>query len=175
MFKSVVLATDGSDHSKRAAAIAADTAAAFKARLTLVTVLPRSMTLEDIEAAPQARRLPRDARKLMKRIHDTLRESRTVDADVHQFVPALPLLQEALAKLILDEAEAVAERRKVTRVSRVVDHGDAASQILKQAKRAKADLIVMGTRGLSNFRGLPIGSVSNKVIHDSKSAVLTVK
>ena len=175
MFKSVVLATDGSNHSKRAAAIAADIAATFKARLTLVTVLPRSMTLEDIEAAPQSHRLPRDAKNLMKRIHDTLRESRTVDADVHQFVPALPLLQNALGKLILDEAEAMAARRKVAKVSRVVDHGDAVTQILKQATKARADLIVMGTRGLNNFRGLLIGSVSNSVIHHAKSAVLTVK
>ena len=175
MFKSVILATDGSSHSKRAAAHAADIAATFKAGLTLITVLPRAMSLEDIEAAPQARNLPRDAKNLIRRIHNTLRENRTVDSDVRQYVPALPLLTESLGKLILDEAEAIADRRKVARVSRVIDHGDAAAQILKQTSRAKGDLIVMGTRGLNNFRGLLIGSVSNRVIHNSKCAVLTVK
>jgi len=175
MFKSVILATDGSGHAKRAAAVAVDIAATFKARLTLVTVLSRSMTLEDIEAAPQSRHLPPDAKKLMRRIYNALRETRTVDADVRQYVPAMPLLQESLGALILDEAEVMAKRKKVTQVARVVDHGDAAVQILKQSRKAKADLIVMGTRGLSSFRGLLIGSVSNKVIHDSKCAVLTVK
>lgn len=175
MFKSVILATDGSDHAKRAAAVAADIAAQFEAHLTILTVVPRSMTLEDVEAAPQSRRLSRDAKSLMKRIHDVLREGRTVDADVHQFVPALPSLKDALGRVILDEAEALANRRKVAKVTRVIAHGDAAEQILKQTRRARADLIVMGTRGLNNFRGLLIGSVSNKVIHDSKCAVLTVK
>lgn len=176
MFKSVILATDGSDHSKRAAAVAADIAAQFKARLTLVTVMPRSMTLEDIESRPQSRRLPRSAKSLLKRIHDALKESRrAVDIDIHHYVPALPSLKDALGRVILDEAEAMADRRKVAKVTRVIDHGDAAEQILKQTRRARADLIVMGTRGLNNFRGLLIGSVSNKVIHDSKCAVLTVK
>lgn len=175
MFKSVVLATDGSEHAKRATAIAGDIAANFNARLTMVTVMPRSMSLEDIEAMPQARKLPRDAKETMRRIHDTLREGRTVDADVHQFVPALPSLKEAIGELVLDEAEGLIARKKVGKITRVVDEGDAATQILKQATKAKADLIVMGTRGLNNFRGLLIGSVSNKVIHNSKCATLTVK
>ncbi len=176
MFKSVILATDGSDHAKRAAVIAADIAATFKARLTLLTVIPRSMSLEDIESAPQSRRLPRSAKALVSRINKALKESRrAVDIDIHHFVPALPSLKDALGRVILNEAEAVAERRKVAKIVRVIDHGDAAEQILKQSKRAKADLIVMGTRGLNNFRGLLIGSVSNKVIHDSTCAVLTVK
>lgn len=175
MFKSVVLATDGSDHAKRAAAIAAEIAASFKARLTVVTVLPRSMSLEDIEAAPQARRLPRDSKDLIRRIHESLRDTRTIDVDVHQYIPAMPSIKEALAEVILDEAEALASRKKAGKITRVIDHGDAATQILKQARKAKADLIVMGTRGLGNFRGLLIGSVSNSVINQSKSAVLTVK
>jgi nucleotide-binding universal stress UspA family protein len=133
------------------------------------------MSLEDIEAMPQARKLPRDAKETMRVIHNTLREGRTVDADVHQYVPALPSLIDAIGEIILDEAESLANRKKAGKVTRVIDEGDAATQILKQATKAKADLIVMGTRGLSNFRGLLIGSVSNKVIHNSKCATLTVK
>ena len=98
-----------------------------------------------------------------------------MDIDIHHYVPALPSLKDALGRVILDEAKGMADRRKVAKVTRVIDHGDAAEQILKQTRRAKADLIVMGTRGLNNFRGLLIGSVSNKVIHDAKCAVLTVK
>lgn len=174
MFKSVLLATDGSAHAKRAAAIAADIAATYKARLTLVTVLSRSMLISDVEAAPQARRLPRAARDEMKRIHRMITESES-EADIHAYIPALPSVTHALGEVILDEAESAAIRRKIGKITRVIVEGDPTEQILKQVTKAKADLIVMGTRGISNFRGLLIGSVSNKVIHSARCPCLTVK
>lgn len=176
MFKNVLLATDGSMHAKRAAATAADLAAAYGARLTIVTVMSRSMSLEDLEAAPQARRLSRSAKDEMKRVHKLFDQSQSAsDADIHAYIPALPSLANDLGEVILDEAETVAKRKKVTKITRVIDHGDAATLILKQANKAKADLIVMGTRGLNNLSGFLIGSVSNKVIHTSKCPCLTVK
>lgn len=174
MFKNIVLATDGSTNAKRATAMAADLAAACGARLTLVTVLSRFMMLEDIEAMPQVRKLPRSARDEMKRIREMIARS-TSDIDTHAYIPALPSLTRALGDAILDEAESIAAGRKAGKVARIVVAGDAATQILKQATKAKADLIVMGTRGMSNFRGFLIGSVSNKVVHSSKCATLLIK
>lgn len=46
--------------------------------------------------------------------------------------------------------------------------------ILKVAENCKADLIVMGTRGLGAVKGLLVGSVSRKVIHYAACPVMVV-
>jgi nucleotide-binding universal stress UspA family protein len=175
MFKSVVLATDGSEHAMRAAADAADLAASTGARLTLVTVLPRSMTLEDLEASPLAKRLPREAKAEMKRLHQIMATTNNPERDLHPWVPALPSIANALGDVILNETEKIVTRRKATKIARICEHGDPAAGILSAADKAKADVIVMGTRGLSEFRTLVLGSVSHKVLHHAKCSCLIVK
>ena len=53
--------------------------------------------------------------------------------------------------------------------------GDAARVILDCAKERNADLIVMGTRGMSDLRGLLVGSVSHKVSHLADCSCVTVR
>jgi len=53
--------------------------------------------------------------------------------------------------------------------------GAVADEILKTADSNKVDLIVMGSRGLTGFKELVLGSVSSAVVHRSKVPVLTVK
>ena len=53
--------------------------------------------------------------------------------------------------------------------------GAVADEILKAAESNKADLIVMGSRGLTGFKEMVLGSVSNAVVHRAKVPVLTVK
>ncbi len=57
----------------------------------------------------------------------------------------------------------------------VLSRGDAATEIIDYAKANKIDLIVAGSRGLSQFRGLWTGSVSRKLVHYSNCSVLIVK
>jgi nucleotide-binding universal stress UspA family protein len=47
--------------------------------------------------------------------------------------------------------------------------------ILKVAEETKADIIVMGTRGLSTLRGAIMGSVSHAMIEKAQCPVLIVK
>lgn len=49
--------------------------------------------------------------------------------------------------------------------------GSPASQIIKRATEWGADLIVLGSRGLSSVEGLLMGSVAQKVLHDAPCAV----
>ncbi len=63
MFKSIVLATDGSIHASKAADVAINMAACYGAKLTLVTVLSASMTLSEIEAMPQSKKFPAGVKK----------------------------------------------------------------------------------------------------------------
>lgn len=53
--------------------------------------------------------------------------------------------------------------------------GDPATVICDVAEQEHADLIVMGTRGMSTVSELFLGSVSHKVIQHAKCPVLTVK
>jgi nucleotide-binding universal stress UspA family protein len=53
--------------------------------------------------------------------------------------------------------------------------GEAAKAIVDEAARFDADLIVMGSRGLSDFAALLVGSVAHKVIHYAHCPVLVVR
>lgn len=53
--------------------------------------------------------------------------------------------------------------------------GRVAPEILSVAADTQTDLIVMGSRGLSDFAGLLLGSVAHKVIHHAECPVLVVR
>ncbi len=56
-----------------------------------------------------------------------------------------------------------------------VETGNIAKAILKVADAEKSDMIIMGSRGLGLFKGALIGSVSQKVVEDSKIPVMVIK
>ena len=56
----------------------------------------------------------------------------------------------------------------------VVDEGNTARQILEHARSRQADLIVMGTHGLSGFERFMLGSVTEKVLRKATCPVMTV-
>lgn len=58
---------------------------------------------------------------------------------------------------------------------RVLLRGDAATEILNFSNNNKVDLIVAGSRGLSQLRGFFVGSVSRKLVHYAHCSVLIVK
>jgi len=55
-----------------------------------------------------------------------------------------------------------------------IARADQARVILDEAQRTQPDMIVMGSRGLSDIRGLVVGSVSHKVSHAAPCHVVTV-
>lgn len=52
--------------------------------------------------------------------------------------------------------------------------GNPAHQIAEAAREAEADLIVVGTRGQTALRGLLLGSVTQRLLHDAPCPVLVV-
>jgi len=61
------------------------------------------------------------------------------------------------------------------RVTRVYRRGDLVGEILKTADEHKADLIIMGCRGLGQVGGLILGSVTERVLHGARPPVLIVR
>jgi nucleotide-binding universal stress UspA family protein len=56
-----------------------------------------------------------------------------------------------------------------------IEKGDPAAVIIDFAGRGNNDHIIMGSRGVSELRGIAIGSVSHKVIHQANCRVTLVK
>jgi len=59
--------------------------------------------------------------------------------------------------------------------TRHVETGSIHKAILRVAESVGSDLIIMGSRGLGLFKGALIGSVSQKVVEESKIPVMVVK
>lgn len=175
MFKNILLATDGSKHAAKAAALAAELAAAHGAVLTIVSVSSLALTVDEIERMPQSRRFPKPVKDEIRNLRDILEHATIAGETPYTSLPAPHSALIALAEALIDQAEGLARRENVKKVVRAPRVGNAAENILDQAKASKADLIVMGTRGLSDLGGLVMGSVSHKVIHLAPCACLTVK
>ena len=62
-----------------------------------------------------------------------------------------------------------------TQFRTILAHGPLASTVVKQARRLKTDLIIMGSRGLSDIQGFLLGSVSRQVASTAACSVLVVK
>ena len=83
--------------------------------------------------------------------------------------------QEDRQTTVLNNAAQYAKDHGLTLGEPVRAHGNVAQEIVRIAKERQADLIVMGTRGLSALSGILLGSVAQKVLHDSSIPVVMVK
>ena len=176
MFKTIFVAVDGSDHAKKALALATDIAAKYGARLVVGHAMLRDASFTVLRKLANRRALPKAQRDELDNYEADV-QSAMAATDFGGFAPVLPpsdLLQ-AVGNQILDRAEETAKEGGVKKVTKVLLSGDAADAILDCAKREKANLIVLGTRGFGEIKGLLLGSVSHKVTSHAPCACLTVK
>ena len=85
-----------------------------------------------------------------------------------------------LAEADGDIADEIARELKEQGVSarserHVAYHGHTGKMIAEGARENDADVIVMGSRGLSDLAGIFLGSVAHKVLHLSPCPVLIIK
>jgi nucleotide-binding universal stress UspA family protein len=73
------------------------------------------------------------------------------------------------------EKVAVRFGEKGIQVKIMVTEGHAAEEIVKAAKTINADLIAMASHGRSGLRRWALGSITDKVLHESPVSVLTVR
>jgi nucleotide-binding universal stress UspA family protein len=66
-------------------------------------------------------------------------------------------------------------REKGLDVEAIVREGYAATVIEEEAERQEADVIIIGTRGLSGLKHLLLGSIAERVVQKAPCPVLTVK
>ncbi len=82
---------------------------------------------------------------------------------------------EGVAKKILKEAEKKCSKNDVSFEGKVAQGSDPGYDIVKFNQKKRADMIVIGARGVSRIKEIFLGSVSNYVLHKSKVPVLVVK
>jgi nucleotide-binding universal stress UspA family protein len=84
-------------------------------------------------------------------------------------------LHQMFGERIVAKAAQVAHDRGVSDVETHVEEGEPAARILACAEREQADLIVVGSRGMSDLKGLLMGSVSHKVSQLAPCTCITVR
>lgn len=176
MFKTILVATDGSDHAKKAVSLGSDLASKYGARLVFTHVLLNHPSASQIRQLVDLEKFAEPARtdfERFERMQEKGESTRGVPIAIDIPFPGEVLV--AVGDILLHDAECRAEEVGVKDIARIWKQGDPATCILAAAKEEKADLIVLGTRGLSDLKGLFVGSVSHKVNHLSKCACITVK
>ena len=147
MIKKILIAVDGSNHSLKSVEFGAEVAKGSGAAVLLYHVV-------------KPYRLPDALKKFAQAEHMA-----TIDAD---------LLKKG-AQFLLAGALTTARRAGVKEVEIEVDEGPIARSIVARAKSFKADLIVIGSRGMGDVEGMLRGGVSHRVETLAKCPVLVVK
>ncbi len=176
MFQSILVATDSSDHARKAVALAADLAEKYQARLVILHVVdPR-------QASPDLRHMA-EVEHLIKTDPGNRGLNTTLGLP-GDWAARMTSLREsagdtlAVLTAIGEHLLGSARQQVMSRVGNVetrLEQGDPVQCILDVAERENADLIVVGSRGLSDLKGLLVGSVSHKVGQLARCTCITVK
>ncbi|MEX3007640.1 universal stress protein [Hoeflea sp. TYP-13] len=145
MFKNIVVASDGSEGSRKALKLAAGLQVTCKSELLILTVFRHHSLLE----ASMSMVRPDDPEIL----DDVMRDH---------------------AKQVAEEAKEMAVADGAQKVRAFVKGGQPARTIVKFAEDHHADLIVLGSRGIGDREGFLLGSVSHKVTSLADCPVLVV-
>ncbi|HYA85578.1 MAG TPA: universal stress protein [Nitrospirota bacterium] len=148
MISKILVPIDGSKVSHKAAKYAVALAKQTGASLTLLSVFDiRFIFNQEVSASASPTHL-------RESIEDYLEQS---------------------AQSFLDEIAKLCERNRIKYRS-AIRRGHPVEEIVNEAKKTKADLIVMGSHGKSTLKAAMLGSVTYGVVHkDTKIPVLIVR
>ena len=133
MIKNILVPVDGSEHSGKALALAVDIAEKHDANLSVLFVISHEIE-EELS-------------------HFTNSESNPKDDNA--------VISEQMGKSMINR---MINKLKTNVVIRnVVLFGNPADRIVEYSMKNNFDMVVMGNRGLSNIKGIMMGSVSRKV------------
>ena len=145
MFTRIVVGTDGSESAAEAVRQAVDLAKLASARLSIVSAF-EPVSKRRVEGEQQG-----------------------APADVqYEIGPREDV------NLVLDAAAATAKQEGIDVQTHPVE-ADPAEAILNVADETKADLIVVGNKGMTGARRFLLGSVPNKVSHHAPCSVIIVR
>lgn len=147
MFKTIMLATDGSKLSQKAVKSAIDMASKFSAELVAVKVIPRYV--------------------------QTYFEGSFTVTDID--VKSIEAQWAAGAQVVLDKIATSAAAKGVSVKTSVIKSDDIADGLVKAANKMKVDLIVMASHGRKGVKRLLLGSETQNVLTHSEVPVLVLR
>jgi nucleotide-binding universal stress UspA family protein len=174
MFKTILVPVDGSDHANKAVRIAGDLAAKYDADLILLQVLLRGHLNEGLQQYAEVEGLAQGP-ALSEAISSIPAARFPVSMVPGNGGDTKEAVLNAAAELILHTAKGAAQEQGAKKLRTLIEDGDPAQRILDRAASEGVDLIVMGTRGFSDLKGLIVGSVSHKVSQLAPCAVMSVR
>jgi nucleotide-binding universal stress UspA family protein len=140
MISRILVPLDGSKPAKKAAAYAVDLAKQLQASIIILSVIDqRSLIAQTVPASETA-----------------MHTIETID----------DYLKEAAERFTRDIKKLCDKNGIASKIS--IKRGHPVDEIVKEAKKSKADLIVMGSHGRSALSATVLGSVSYGVIHNDK-------
>lgn len=145
MLDKILVALDGSEYSKKALEFACELAEKFDGTLHIVHV-PQGAAADRVMVLGGASVMIHAGREQLEKAGRTL----------------------------IEAAREFAETTLRDKVTTELRGGDPADEIVKCAVENASDCIVIGSRGLGDFGGLLLGSVSHKVNHSAPCTCITV-
>jgi nucleotide-binding universal stress UspA family protein len=141
MISRILVPVDGSKTAKKAAEYAVELAKQLDASIIIMSVIEKSQLIAETVPASKT------AMHTIESIEDYLKE---------------------IAEMNIGEILKLCDKNHV--VSEMsIKTGHPVKEILKEAKKSKADLIVMGSHGISALSATVLGSVSYGVIHNGRN------
>lgn len=145
MLEKILVAVDGSEYSKKALEFACQMADKFGSELHIVHV-PQGAAADRVMVLGGASIMLHASRDVI----------------------------ENAGKRLIEEAQNIAQGSVGGRITTELRGGDPAQEIVASARENAVDCIVIGSRGLGDFSGLLLGSVSHKVNHSAPCTCITV-
>jgi nucleotide-binding universal stress UspA family protein len=146
MVKKILLPVDGSKTSLKAAAFATDLARQLGASIIAISVIDKRLFMGGATVPPQS------------------------DKEITQSVEGY---LKGIADNYLEDVRKLCKKNKVP-FKALIKMGYPAAEIVREARRAGAHMIVMGSRGRSALSATVLGSVSYGVIHHDKNVPVLI-
>jgi nucleotide-binding universal stress UspA family protein len=145
MTKLILVGTDGSETAAVAVSEAANLAANLNAKLLIISAFP-NVTITKL--GEQARNMP---------------------APKHWRSDPRAQTEEVLAKAVNSLSQGDMS------VETVAEEGDPADAIIRVAEERKADIVVLGNKGMAGIQRFLLGSVPSRVAHHAPCSVFIVR
>jgi nucleotide-binding universal stress UspA family protein len=147
MIRKILVATDGSDHAKKAIDYACDLGMKYRAMVYILHVVDKS--------------------GITKQLLELIEE--------HRKVNNVDVLLRQIGERIIGVAKNEVEKKGLKKFHLLLIEGDPAETIIRFARKRNIDVIVMGSRGLGTLEEVFLGSVSHKVCNLADCTCITTK